>query len=484
MHGLALHAHVARLMPAGLTTSASHTVPLFELCMHAGRSLEPDLSTIGLQAPSQQAVPCTHAHNCVEVRQLSFRIPKPQYMTRFLPYTESAHVLSLRKRNLSMDEAEGFVANDHNNRSLSIQTSVNAAFFLHDRCSVCAGEMDTGKKAHTCAFFCTAACQLENSMATKTAVAYVEFNLLASTRECPPSSVPCVSVHVLSPSRLVSACFTVIDALQILLCSALGAGTIAAVESAATPVPCPTFLLRGMLRVDVTCLHAVVDFYMKCAVPGCIPMRKRAAMQRVLLAVGEYVLRTSVAKPMIVPFVPNSDDMMDTTRHCVWVPMRGIVQTLQKSRIRPLSVCEVGIGLVHSSAASKELARRDFLRFMSAFSADGDEMRSALCEWNVAHKETLLGRGIQKYSAKAGAESGARNDKLDAFLYAVRCFFHTNQQTFFRDELQMEDLESLRHLQRMELELRFVHLLFKKGVSRTPVLFDQKDVCDVISLLL
>jgi len=455
--------------------------------MRVGRSVEADLSTIALQAPPQPAVPPVpymHGDKCVEIRQLSFRIPKPQFMTRFLPYTDSAHVLSLRKRNLSMDEAEGFVANDHNNRSLSIQTSVNAAFFLNDRCSVCAGELDTGKKAHTCSFFCIAACQLENSMATKTAVAYVEFNLLASTRECPSSSVPCVSVHVLSPSRLVSACFTVIDALQILLCIALGAGTIAAVESAATPVPCPTFLLRGMLRVDVTCLHAVVDFYMKCAVPGCVPMRKRAAMQRVLLAVGEYVLRTSVSKPMIVPFVPNSDDMMDTTRHCVWVPMRGIVQTLQKSRIRVPALCEVAVANVQSSAASKEQGRRDFLQFMSAFSADGDEMRGALCEWTVAHKVALLGRGMQQYSAKAVTASGAHNDKLDAFLYAVRCFFHANQQTYFRDELQVDDPQSLRQCQRMELELRFVYLLFNKGVSRTRVFFDPKDVCDVICLLL
>lgn len=454
--------------------------------MRAGRTLEPDLGTIGLQAPPPQSqVPTLDGGNGVEIRQLSFRIPKPQYVTHFLPYTESAHVLSLRKRNLSMDEGEGFVANDQNNRSRSLLTSVNAAFFLLDRCSVCAGEVDGEKKAHTCAFFCIAACQLENSEVIKSTVAYVEFNLLASTRECPASSVPCVSVHVLSPSRLVSACFTVIDALQILVCTALGVGTSAALASAATPVPCPTFLMKGMLRVDVTCLHAVIDFYMKSALLGSIPMRKRAAMHRVLLAVGEYVLRTSVAKPMVVPFVPNSSDIMDTTRHCVWVPMRGIVQCLQKSRIRPPALCEAGIAIAHSSAASTALARRDFLRFMSAFAPDGGEMRSVLCEWTVAHKEALLGHGMQKYSGKAvSAASGVRNEKLDAFLYAIRCFFHANQQTYFRDELQMDDPQSLRHLQRSELELRFVQLLFNKGVSQTHVLFDQKDVCDVICLQL
>jgi len=242
-------------------------------------------------------------------------------------------VLSLRKRNLSIDEAEGFVANDDNNRSSNVLTLVNAAYFLHDQCSVCGAELDSGKKTHTCAFFCVAACQLEQSGVIKTAVAYVEFNLLASARDCPSSSIPCVSVHVLSPSRVVLACFTVIDALQIFLRTALGVGIEASLQSAAAPVPFPTFLRRGMLRVDVTCLHAVVAFYMKFAVPGGMAARKRAAMHRVLLAIGEHCLRTSVPKQMIVPFVPNSDEIMDTTRHCVWVPMREIVQKLQKSRI-------------------------------------------------------------------------------------------------------------------------------------------------------
>ena len=249
----ALHAHVARLMPTSLSTTVTHSVSLFELCMHAGRGLESDLATLGLQAPAVE--PCV---DHVEIRQLSFQTPRPQYVTRFLPYTESAHVLSLRKRNLSMDEAEGFVAIDDSNRSLNVLTSVNAAYFLQDRCSVCGAELDSGKQTHTCAFFCVAACQLEQSGVIKTAVAYVEFNLLASARDCPSSSIPCVSVHVLSPSRVVLACFTVIDALQIFLRTALGVGIEASLQSAAAPVPFPTFLRRGMLRVYVTCLHAVV----------------------------------------------------------------------------------------------------------------------------------------------------------------------------------------------------------------------------------
>ena len=128
--GHALHAHVARLMPAGLSTTATHSVSLFELCMHAGRSLESDLATIGLPAPPVE--PCIDGGDYVEILQLSFQTPKPQYVTRFLPYTASAHVLSLRKRNLSMDEAEGFVANDDNNRSSDVLTLVNATYFLHD----------------------------------------------------------------------------------------------------------------------------------------------------------------------------------------------------------------------------------------------------------------------------------------------------------------------------------------------------------------
>ena len=66
------------------------------------------------------------------------------------------------------------------------------------------------------------------------------------------------------------------------------------------------YAFRDMFRVDVTFLHSIIAFYIKTAIPEEWAVNKKAAIARVLLAVGEHVLRTCVRKPMIVPFVPVS----------------------------------------------------------------------------------------------------------------------------------------------------------------------------------
>ena len=91
-------------------------------------------------------------------------------------------------------------------------------------------------------------CTLEN------VVAFVEYNLLATTL-CASASEnsPCVSLHVITPSQLLLACFSVIDTLGVVLRLAMG------VQYDAEPViPCPDFL--NVARLDIMSLLTVVEF--------------------------------------------------------------------------------------------------------------------------------------------------------------------------------------------------------------------------------
>jgi len=380
-----------------------------------------------------------------------------------------------------MDNAEGFIVSDATNRTQTVMNTVNAAYFLQDRCMACGAELESDKKhLHNCAFFCVAACEQENTNITRTVIAYVEFNVLATIRTDMTTSVPCVSIHVISPSQLLSACLSVIDALLLLLATCKpSANTTPDPE---TRLPCPTMLFRDMLRVDVTCLHSIIAFYIKTAIPEKWVLDKKAAIARVLLAVGEHVLRTCVCKPMIVPFVPVSVDVPDTTRHCVWVPMRQLVQTLQNSKLRVPVECDIYQRATRASSVSlnSDDEKRDFLCFLSRFSVQDRDICHVFVHWTP---ERVLG-GARSDIAKCfnTAALGQSNDKLKNLLYAVRCFFYANQQTYFRDELLIVDTLSLSREHLFEVEMRFLLLLFRKCVSRQPIFFDNNDICDVICL--
>jgi len=99
-------------------------------------------------------------------------------------------------------------------------------------------------------------------------------------------------------------------------------------------------------------------------------------------------------------------------------------------------------------------------------------------DWTTAHAQTVAGKTIQKKILHATL--GPVHVTLDEFRYAVRCFFYMYQQLLFREEPQIADPTTLGRKDHAELELRFLLLLFRKGVSRHHILFDRNDVCNII----
>ena len=480
----ALNLHIERLLPQELHAIVLHKISWAEICALSPTLAREDLNSLGITevhlASSGDADKKQFGNKCISVRSLVFKHPKQQFMTRFLPYTASMHVVSLRKRNLSVDDYEGFVAQEETTRSHNITSSVNAAYFLHDRCAVCGAEVDHDKKQHKCDFFCVAACVQEKTNATKMVLAYVEFNLLAAARPSTEKCVPCVSIHVFSPSQVVAACLSVVDALDLLMRSCLES-TGNNSWSCETAVPCPAMLFQDMRSIDVSSLYTIVSFYIKNVVPTAFGIRVKAAMWRVLLEVGEYVLRTSVPKPMMVPFVPvaERDYSTSTSRHCVHVPMRQILQSLQMSKLKLPHTAAMFQSVLQPEVA---VEKRQFLQFLSLFSVCEDDLIDVFGNWTHERFAPAKCSQIQRSFAARSRAQGNDNRKLKEFLFAVRCFFHANQQSYFREDLQIMDFGSLGQEEQENLELRFLLLLFRKGVSRRLVHFDNNDVCDVICL--
>ena len=272
-------------------------------------------------------------------------------------------------------------------------------------------------------------------------LAYVEFNLLAVARPSTEKCVPCVSIHVFSPSQVVAACLSVVDALDLLMGSCLDSSGNRS-WSRETAVPCPTMLLQDMRCIDVSSLYTVVSFYVKNAVPVAWGIRVKAAMWRVLLEGGEYVLRTSVLKSMMVPFVPVAEGgySTSTTRHCVCVPMRQIFQSLQMSKLK----------MPHTAAMFQSVSqpevgveKREFLQFLFLFSVCEDDLIDVFGNWTHERSALTKCSQIQRSFAASSYAGGKNNRKLKEFLFAVRCFFHGNQQSYFREDKQIMDFGSL-----------------------------------------
>jgi len=492
-----LHAHVEALTPAGVSMQVTKCVPLADMCLlHC--NVEKQFSVLGLEYGGGPPA-AANMQGRVGIRALSFCAARPEFVSYVMPYTDSQHMLQLTKRNVSMDAAESFVVCDEATRADVKTKTTNDAYFLNERCNVCGCELDDGKTTqHSCSFFCVAACQVESG-ATKNIVTYIEHNVLARVRgqnaNASTTSAPCMSMHVVSPVRMLSACYSVIDALEIMLRHA--AGLQLPPGPAQLAMPCPFFLQT--MPVDVMCLSRMIEFYVECLASMGFSGKKRAAVAGILVAVGGYVLRNSVAKPIIVPFVSltmQSGLQSWDIRHYIKTPMPLFVSVLHKSRLR-LHGPGGGLRALYRQQAAaagvpKEVATRDFLCFLSDTGTTQAEIENALLEW-TAERALSMGaksgksHGIQ-YTIGAGFKPVPPgpvnpNPKLTALLYAVRCFFYKNQQMFYREVLQIPDPSKLTRPEMVEIELRFLHLLCCLDTARNRVEYDPKDVCNIVTRL-
>ena len=124
------------------------------------------------------------------------------------------------------------------------------AYFLQKRCTAYGGITEGEKQAHCCDFSSVVACELLTPEMARMVLACVEYKLIAEKRECQSIS-PRVCIHVISLTRILSACYSVIDALW---CSLL----IVNPHSLHQAMQCPTFMKS--LAVDIMSLPLTIHF--------------------------------------------------------------------------------------------------------------------------------------------------------------------------------------------------------------------------------
>ena len=462
---LLLHEHISALLPDDMCVHTVREVRVHEVYARLECWTQHEFAV--LAGAAGVASMLARDAESIKIRRVDFKKPEPRFMSRFMPYTLSTNIISIKKRNVSMDVCESFDVCASTSRSRLVHNTVNAAYFLHARCGACGAPLENTRKPHSCSFFCIAACQVAGKCVLENVVAFVEYNLLAAALcEHGSENTPCVSVHVITPSRLLSVCFGVVDMLAAVLRFALGTQ-----YDAERAIPCPDFL--RVAHMDVMSLSTVVEFYVQHAVPASLGERKRMAVGRILLAAGEYFLRTSVCKPMIVPFVSADIAHVDFNKYYMQTPMRRIVQTLQKSSI--LWSMGSDRGPYGPPGVHKDAEKDLFVAFLSPFSVCATDVAEACREWPGVDTKNAGKNTIDQYLSKHSA-----NRDLDRLLFCVRCFFHANQQMFYREELLVDDPQALKRYQIRQVELLFLLMLFRHGLSHRSVEFERNDVCAVI----
>jgi len=472
---VALCQHVERIVPDALHVHIPKIFSFQELCAEVLVDFVQAMNKVGLVASE------TAGARQIMFRKVQFAAKQTRFISRVFPYTACPYLLSVQKANLQLDEQEYFTVSDQEIRSKVMQSECNGAYFLPKRCEACGGGIELEQEGHNCDFFCVAACELHDQHPTKEKtrmmLVYVEYKIAAVRLEC-QSSVPCVRLHVLSPTRLFSACYAGINTLECILsvtnkvgCQCGGQGGVLCPVHVV--VPCPMFLKT--MPVNVLSLRILIHFYKENVLSTWYNEKKTDAVVEILFLVGEYVLKTAVLKPMIIPFVSEDIKNPNVNFFFVKTPMRDITTAMQQTRLFLRSISPPVTQTYEQLVAS-------FCEFMSHTGASHKHLEGMLKRWTPEYAVAFATKNdAQRLMMKSTAPKDAHTG-LEGLLDALRCFFYTQQAGFYTDTLHIEDVTVFSRLCKEELELRFLFLLFQKGLSRPKITFARGDVCNILHL--
>ena len=452
--------HVEYIMPDALESSILKSWGFEDMCALLQFDFVHVMQGVGLN--------CTNslAENVVSVRKVVFIQKNIRFVTRVMPYTASKYLLSLKKANVEMDEEEFFTCNDKRIEREVVASRCHTAYFLQKRCTACGAITEGEKKAHSCNFFSVVACEMHTKNLqpekARMALAYVEFKLNAQKRDTLGNS-PCVCVHLITPTRILSACYSVIDALWCIL-------SIVSSDSLREDMPFPTFMRS--IAVDIMSLPLIVQFYRDHVLVHHFNFKQIAAIVDILFMVGEYVLKTAVASLMIVPFIPENIQNPDVKFFFVKSPMREIVSAMQVTQLT-WHVYASPAGKIHAELVDS------FFNFVSQISTVSAGVKVPLEPWTLkyalAFSEKNDKQKLLTPKSKPLVEGG-----LARLLDAVRCFSYAQQLIFYTETLHITDVTQYSSACIQELELRFLLLFFSKGLSQKKITFTGGDVCDIL----
>jgi len=401
-------------------------------------------------------------------------------------------MLCLKKCDIVIRESEGFVISDQDTTNRFLRNEIKNGHCLKEqrRCKTCGGETGgalsvagsrsveneqsrkkQGAEKHSCAFFSVGmGVVAKNAFPPKMIIVFVEYSLVSTIVEPPHAArnSPCVVVRVITPRVMIAACCTIIGLVQVLVNTAEfeNAKNGARLASPKIVWHAPEFLLDSTC-IDVDSIALTIDFYCKHALSPYFEERQMYRIETMLHRVGEYILKTVGAKPVIKPFVSEMVTNLDLKSYYVKNPMNKILESLHKYRILVKMHGTVPVATQVQSGVLVALSPLEqFHTFISRY-ADMplDNLRRMLTEWTHDYKLRFHKNRMNTVMAKLLRTDVRQEKSLLQLLYAVRCFFHAQQQTFYTRDLKLVHLDTLDDTQLFEIQIRFLFILFQDAIG-------------------
>jgi len=228
------------------------------------------------------------------------------------------------------------------------------------------------------------------------------------------------------------------------------------------------------IAVDIMSLPLIVHFYCNHVLAQLLNYKQIAAIVDILFMVGEYVLKTAVASPMIIPLIPENIKNPNVKFYFVKSPMREIVTVMQATRLT---------WHVLASPAEKDHAELvdSFFDFVSHASNPPACLKVPLEPWTLKYALSFSEKNEKQKLIMLKSVPLVRVG-LAPLLDAVRCFSYAQQLVFYTETLHITNVTVYSSAYIQELELRFLLLFFSKGLSQQKITFFSGDVCDILHL--
>jgi len=399
------------------------------------------------------------------------------FVEYLMPYAPSQNMVRLRKMNVYMPAQDSFRlgSTETQQQQRFLRARIKTAYHLTEkRCPLCGGEIC--KEKHSCSFFSVGLVSNKGaSTQQRLVLTFVEYIL---------QPTPAVLLYIITPHVVMAACCSIIQLVCVLEDAAISAAATKNMPS--IPAPIPQYALPGFLQdtlVDMHCLQKTVAFYSATVLSRYYDTPQLRALQTLLLALGEAILKHGCAKPLVKPFANENVQGVDLQTFYVKNPLKNLILLLHTTRVFMHEDVPATPIIATVSDNAEQSLHMPLLSEMTGIPQA--QLATILVPWTAdyaarfAHKYSNINANTCPLLLQPTFLTDTRVLQL---LYAVRCFFHRNQRVFFGEKLSITRIDLLTRRQQLELQIRFLWVLLQNNPScATARDFDANDVMQIVA---
>jgi len=227
----------------------------------------------------------------------------------------------------------------------------------------------------------------------------------------------------------------------------------------------PVFLAQD---VDIHSLQKTVAHYSAVVLSRYYTAEQLCTVDDMLQKLGKALLKYGSKKPLVKPFACESVQDQDMKTYYVKNPIKQLVMLLHRSRVFSDSGGCAPVSLPPNAArmaTAGELphcATSFYDKLMSEVTGTSYACVSAmLVPWTTEHAARFENKSRNGKTSLFGFSDRSHDKRLLQLLYAVRCFFHTEQRSFYAAQLGVTRIDNLTTSQLLELQIRFLWMLLQ-----------------------